>query len=518
MRPLLPALVLLSACSATGTRASESTIVVGRPADAIGLDPARVTDGESAEVCEQIFEHLVRFRHGSTEIEPALAESWTVSAQGTEWTFRLRRGVRFHDGSRLDADAVVFSFDRQRDARHPFHRGDFTYWESTFRNIVRVEKVDPLAVRIVIERPYAPFLANLAMFPVSIVSPTAVARWGEEFARHPVGTGPFRFVEWVPGERITLTANREYWGGAPQVANLVFVAIHDARQRLVALEGGAIDVAEGLAPQDVQFINLHPELRTERLAGNNVSYLAMNTQRPPFDDVRVRRAINYAIHKAPIVKLVYQGLAVPATGPLAPSVWGHVDLPPYPYDPEQARRLLVEAKYDHRLRPKLYVMSTSRRYLPAPEQVARIIVSNLHDVGIDVELIVNPMDAHLRATSNGEHDLCLRGWSGDNGDPDNFLYRLLDSDNAEPGTASNISFFRNLALHGLLRWAQESPNRSERAQYYAKAQQIVHDEAPWVPLAHSEVVVAMRRKVVGFAIEPSATLSFRGVRFEEGRR
>src|SRR5262249_48496658 len=233
---------------------TDATILVGRAADALALDPARVTESESSEVTEQIFDHLVRYRHDSAEIEGALAESGKQSADGRVWTFHLRRNVRFHDGTPFDADSVVFSFDRQRDPHHPYHQEDFTYWETTFRNIQSVDAVDTYTVRITIERPYAPFLSNLAMFPVSIVSPAAVRKSGSEFARHPVGPGPFRFVEWSPGERIMLTANPNYWGGAPKIQHLVFVAIRDARQRLVALEGGAIDVAENLSPEDLQFV------------------------------------------------------------------------------------------------------------------------------------------------------------------------------------------------------------------------------------------------------------------------
>ncbi|HEY1585226.1 MAG TPA: ABC transporter substrate-binding protein, partial [Polyangia bacterium] len=302
----LAVLVLPAGC-APERPANDSTVLVGRGADAIALDPARITDSDSSEVTEQIFEHLVRYKQDSPEIEPSLAESWE-SPDGRVWTFHLRKNVRFHDGTPFDADAVVFSFDRQRDPHHPYHQEDFTYWENNFRNIQQIEAVDPYTVRITIERSFAPFLSNLATFPVSIVSPAAVRKWGPEFARHPVGTGPFRFVEWSPGERIMLAANPNYWGGAPKIQHLVFVNIRDPRQRLVALEGGAIDVAENLSPEDLQFVALHPELRLLHVAANNVGYLAMNTTHPPFDDVRVRRAVNYAINKTALVKLIYQGL------------------------------------------------------------------------------------------------------------------------------------------------------------------------------------------------------------------
>jgi peptide/nickel transport system substrate-binding protein len=236
----------------------------------------------------------------------------------------------------------------------------------------------------------------------------------------------------------------------------VFVAIRDPRQRLVALEGGAIDVAENLLPEDLQFVALHPELTLLRVAANDVGYLAMNTTHPPFDDVRVRRAVNLAINKNAIVKLLYQGLAQPATSPVPPSLWGHVDEPLYNYDRAMAMKLLAEAHFvPPAHRPKLFVMDTPRAYLPAPETVARIIQHNLRDVGMDVEIVVNDMDTHVRLTQNGVHDLCLLGWSADSIDPDNFLYVLFDPENAEPGNAQNVAFFKNAELHGIIAWAQE---------------------------------------------------------------
>ena len=512
----------LIACAALGlvagcSRAApvvESVLLVGRPNDAIGLDPARITDSESAEVCEQIYEHLVRANHVTGVIEPALATSWDVSVDGKQWTFHLRPNVRFHDGTGFDADAVVYSFERQRDPDHPGHRLDFAF-ENSFRNVVRVEKLDPLTVRVIIEEAYAPFLANLSTFPLSIVSPTAAKHWGEELRLHPVGTGPFRFVEWSRGERITLESNPDYWGGQPKLRHLAFVPVRDNRQRLVSLEGRAIDVAEGIAPQDLQFVALHAELTEDRIAGQNLSYLAMNTSRPPFDDVRVRRAVSLAIHQEPIVKLVYQGLAVSATGPLPPTTWGHIDLPAKAWDPERARALLAEAGYhaptDHARRPRLYVMRTARPYMPAPVQVARMIAEDLRVVGIDVELVISDFSSHLRAVTSGEHDLCLLGWSADNGDPDNFLYTMFHSDNIARGTASNVSFFRDGELDGNLRWAQETLDHAQRALLYAKVQRLVADKVPLVPLAHSEVVVARRRDVRGLLLPPTSLLYFNNV-------
>lgn len=524
MRSLVAALGVASIvggalCSCVGRSAGERgpggrALIVGLAGDAMGLDPARVTDAESVEVCEQIYETLVRVGAGGA-IEPALATRWEVSPDGREWTFRLRPGVRFHDGAPFDAGAVVYSFERQRDPRHPAYQADFAY-RSLFDNVVRVEALDPLTVRVALELPYAPFLANLSMFPMAIVSPRAAAKWGAAFRLHPVGTGPFRFVEWQPGERVTLEANLDYWGGAPKLRHLSFVPVRDPRQRLLALEGGSIDVAENLAPQDLQFVALHPELRALRAASDTVGYLAMNLRRPPFDDVRVRRAVNLAIDRGRIVRLVYQGLAREADGPLPPSMWGHIELPRVEQDPASARRLLVEAGWlDADGRPRdgrrlrLYTPSTPRPYLPDPERVARMIAADLRAVGLDVEVVVSDLTAHLRAISRGEHDLCLVGWTADNGDPDNLLYTLFHSDDARGGTVSNVSFLVDPELDGVLRWAQETLDRPQRAALYARAQRLIAERAPWVPLVYAETVVAHRRTVRGLRVPPTGIIHFR---------
>ncbi|HUS65717.1 MAG TPA: ABC transporter substrate-binding protein [Kofleriaceae bacterium] len=507
--------------ASSADRRDPGTVVVGRPADALSLDPGRVTDNESAEVTEQIYEPLLHYRPGSNRIEPGLAERWEMSKDGRVWTFHLRDHVRFHDGTPLDAAAVVFSLERQRDVNHPFHRPDktnlkFAYWENLYKNIRSIEAVSRLVVRITIDRHYAPFEANMAMFPVAIVSPTAVEEWGEEYYQHPIGTGPFRFSEWEAG-RIVLERNADYWGEPPAVERLVFRAIPDGRQRLIELESGAVDLAYSIVPDELQFVELHPDLQLFRAAANNIAYLAMNSLRPPFDDVRVRRAVNHAVNKQPIVKLAYQGLATPARGPLPPTQWGHnADLATYEYDADKARLLLAAAAADGHYDPNrtynLYVPSTPRPYLPNPEQVARVIQANLAAVGMKVDLVVQGMKAHIEDAQRGEHDLTLFGWVGDNGDPDNFLYMLLDQDNTTLGVARNVAFFRHPALHELLMQAQQSMERDVRERIYFKAQDIIAAEAPWVPLAHTQVAVAARIDVGGVVVNPSTHVDFRGVR------
>lgn len=501
-----------------GTR-DPHTLVIGRPSDAISLDPALPTDNESAEVIFQVYDTLVEWEPGTSTVAPGLATSWQVDDSGTVWSFELASGVRFHDGTPFDADAVVFSFERQRDPLHPYYRDDFQYWPNSFKNIQRVEKVDADTVRITIERPYSPFLANMAMFPVSIVSPSAVAAWGkEDYGEHPVGTGPFVFDTWEPGERIVLRRNDDYWrrDRVPSLERLVFETIEDPRQRLIALESGAIDLAVSILPDELQFVELHPGLVLHETPANNVAYLAMNMDHPALRAVEVRRAISHAINKDPIVQLAFQRTATVAEGPLPPSMWGHhKPRTTYPYDPAAARQLLAQAQaagtWDPATVLVFYVPSTPRPYLPAPDRVARAIQANLAEIGIQTRIELNPFVKHLDHTRNGDHDLCLLGWVGDNGDPDNFLQQL-DRENTVIGSAINVAFYRDALVHQLLVQAQEAGDRLERERLYARVQEQIADDVPWVPLAHSQVALAARDDVTGLIVNPTGQVIYRAVR------
>jgi peptide/nickel transport system substrate-binding protein len=531
-RGLVALAVLAVGCrladEAPTTGRDPGSLIYARAGDALLLDPARITDNESVEVVEELFDRLIHWQPGSTETIPGLATRWELDPGGREWTFHLRPGVKFHDGTPVDAAAVVFSLERQRAPTPPFTADDFHAWQRSYRNIQKIEAVDPLTVKITIDRAYAPFEANLAMFTAAIVSPTAVAKWGREFADHPVGSGPFVFVRWDKGERIVLRRNPAYWGGAPPMDHLIFEVIPDARQRLVALESGAFDLANTILPDELQYVALHPQLVLHRAPSNNVVYLAMNTQRPPFTDLRVRRAINHAINKAPIVQMGYQGLAVPADGPLPPGQWGHHTAPTrYDYDPTRARELLAEATADrvipivHGAGPgpapdepvyRLFAPATPRPYLSDPERVARALVANLLDVGLTVELVLQPYAAHRSSVQNGEHDLALFGWVGDNGDPDNFLYVLFDRDNAAVPGAANIARYTDAAVHDLLIEAQLGASREERIALYARVQDRLAEDAPWVPLAHTQVVYAARRDLDNVQMLSTGHIVFSKVR------
>jgi peptide/nickel transport system substrate-binding protein len=499
-----------SGCDAvreTSRRRDPGALVVAEAAAVQSLDPVRVTDSESIEVGSQIFEGLVKWKPGTTDVIPGLATAWTVSPDGKRWRFTLRDHVTFHDGTPFDASAVVFSFERLLDKKHPQYLAgeDAAYRRGLLRSITKLSAIDRLTVEIATARPYAPLLGDLVMFPV--VSPLAVARWGAAFQEHPVGTGPFMFEEWTRGERVVVARFDEYWGARPGVERIVFRTVVDARQRLVELESGSVDLATGILPDEQPFVELHPDLVLVGTPGNDVSYLALNTQQAPFDDVRVRRAVNYAINKEPIVKLAYQGRAVAADGPLPPMQWGyHKAVARYPYDPGAAKKLLAEAIADGAFDPnktyKLAGLSTPRPYLAQPERVARFIQAALAQVGIKTQLELLPYREHTARVEAGMHDLAIFGWVGDNGDPDNFLYVLFHSDNAGSPAPQNISFYRDPHVDELLADAQAASDEPTRAGLYAQAQEKIVEDAPWVPLAHSELVVAGRAELVGLILSP----------------
>jgi peptide/nickel transport system substrate-binding protein len=530
MRPGLPwaAIVGLVAIGCDSGRSSmhrrrdPGSLVVAQAADVLTLDPVRATDSESIEVGQLLYEGLVGWKPGTTEVEPELATSWQASPDGKRWTFHLRPGVLFHDGTRMDAAAVAFSFARLLDPKHPnYLAGDEgAYWRSLLRDVTKVIAVDPQTVEIQVARPYAPLLGDLAMYP--IVSPAGVEKWGDDFERHPVGTGAFAFVEWIPGDSVVVRRFDPYWGQNTILDRLVFRVVIDARQRLVDLESGSVDVATAILPDEQPFVALHPDLQLIHAPGNDVSYLAFNVTHPPFNDPIVRRAANHAINKEPIIKLGFQGRAVPADGPLPPTQWGYAQpRTRYAFDPALARALLAQAAargtFDPDRRYTLYAPTTPRPYLASPERVARFLQAGLEQAGMKIELKLGTYQEHRTALKAGEHDMALFGWIGDTGDPDNFLYVLFHSDNAQLYSANNISFYRDPGVDKLLIEAQGAVDKTTRAGLYHAAQDRIVEDAPWVPIAHSEYVVAARAELEGVVLSPLGHPVYARIRRREAR-
>lgn len=495
------------------------TFVFARGGDSVGLDPAHEDDGESLKVAENIFEGLVEFKPGTTEVEPALATSWEISPDGRTYTFHLRDGVTFHDGTPFDADAVLFSLLRQHDPSHPAHAvgGPWKYWGAMGMSsvIASIEKADPKTVVIKLQRAEAPFLANLAMGFASIVSPRAATEHGEQFGRHPVGTGAFRFESWEPEQKIVLVANDAYWGGRPKLDRVIWEVVRDKNTRALRFKSGEIHGLDDPSPDELEAEKASGHAQVLQAPGMNVGYLAMNTTHEPFKDVRVRIAVNHAIDKARIVKDVFRGTGQVAKNPLPPTLWGHADgVEDFAFDPARAKAMLAEAGFPNGFTCTLYYMPVARPYMPDGKKVAESIQLDLKEVGINAELITYDWSTYLDKVNNGEHDMALLGWSGDNGDPDNFLYNLLSRQAASQKPSQNIAFYTNADFDALITQAKQVTDQGQRAELYVKAQQVFHQDPPWVCLAHNLQTVVLRSDVRGFVLYPDTRKDFRPVSFE----
>lgn len=508
-------LCLLTACGKQSTEttrpalppakppvASVPAFIYGRGADSQKLDPADIEDGESVKVLNNICEGLVCFKMGTAEIEPCLATSWTISPDGLTYTFKLRQGVRFHDGTPLDATAAAFSFHRQMDKEHPAHvkDGAFAYWTAMYSMVRSVTPLDAGTLQFKLSEPHAPFLANLAIFPAALISPKFIDQ------RHPVGTGPFRFVDWTPRETIVLEANKDYWDGAPHLQKLIFKVVPDSAARLIQLQTGQIHAMDGVDPGELNVIKGDKALQLITAPGLNVAYLAFNCEKPPFDDKKLRHAIGNAIDKHDFITGVYRGEAVAAKNPLPPFIPGHND------DIASKTMFLPNVKLPSRPL-RLEVMTNPRQYLPNPIRAAELIKADCEKEGIKIEIVPNDWGTHLSRTSHGEHEMALMGWVGDNGDADNFLYVLLDKDTATLGSALNICFWKNDAYHDLMMAARREIDPVVRATIYRKAQLIIADEAPMIPLAHAKFLLACRANVTGLQVAFNGDVFFHDTTF-----
>lgn len=511
---VLTNLFSLAGCGAPAGSDStaESVLIYASGADATTLDPADAEDGESVKVIVNVFDTLLTYADDSADLVPGLATKWSESPDRLEWTFELRDGVQFHDGTPFNAEAVVFTLGRLIDPNHP-HRHDAKLpLGSDYQVIETVEATDPRTVLVRLKHPSGVLLRNLAMFPSSIVSPTAVQKEGENFKIRPVGTGPFHFQEWIANEKLVLGKNPDYWRGPVAVEQIIFKPIAEPAARLRQLETGEIDMADGLSIPVREEIRSNPHLRLATSPGMNIGYFAMNMDHPPFGDARVRRAIAHAIDKRAILASAYDNAGQITSTPLPPTLWGaDPEIADYPFDPGRARELLKEAGVAPGTKIGFWAMRNSRPYMPTPEKVAAVIQQQLREVGLEPVIQSPPWSQYLSQTGNGEHDVCLMGWSTDNADPDNFLYTLLDKDNASPPNANNLSFYRSEPLHDLLIRAQRESDQAKRIQLYKEAQRIIREDCPMIPLVSLEMATGLGPRVKEYELHPTGIVFLRNV-------
>jgi len=505
-------LVGLLAVAPDPSQPPASALVVGLNAEPKSLDPHATTAQNDFRIVVNLYEGLVRFAEGSLDVEPALAESWEVSADETEYLFHLRDGVTFHDGTDLTAEAVVFNFERMLDGAHPFaDTGPFPLASFMFGAIEGVEAVDERTVRFRLSEPFAPLLAHLAYPTGLIVSPAAVREHGAAFGRHPSGTGPFRFVAWEPSRLVRLERSDDYWGEPARSEELLFRPIGDAMTRVAELRAGALDVVPELSADHVAWFREADGFTVHESIGPHLWFLILNAKEPPFDSRAMRQAVNYAIDKEALVDEILRGTAEVAASPIVPAFdWAHdPDLAPYPHDPEKARALVAEAGYGDGAEVTLLIPSSGSGMLE-PVAMATAIQADLKAVGVEVVIETFEWNTYLgkvNAGLEGLGDMAAMAWMTD--DPDTLPYLALRSAAHPPGF--NSGYYANPDVDRLVEAARRETDRAERGRLYRDVARLVHDDAPWVFVASWKQPAVVADRVEGFELEPSFLLELSDV-------
>jgi peptide/nickel transport system substrate-binding protein len=478
-------------------------LIVGQVAEPQALDPHAVTAVNDFRILMNVYDGLVRYASGTLEVEPALATDWTISDDGTVYTFSLREGVNFHDGSPFDAAAVVFNFERMLNEDHPYHdTGPFPL-SFFFSAVESVEAVDDLTVRFTLNAPYAPFLSNLAYPTGLIVSPAAVMEHGVDFGRNPSGTGAFTFAEWRSNEAVVIEANPDYWDGAPSLQAVVFRPITDANTRVAEMLSGGIDMMVEVPPVALSEFQ-GDDFRIVEQAGPHVWFLILNLREGPFTDQRVRQAANYAINKTALVEEVLEGTAEVAAGPTPPAfAWAYnEDLEPYPYDPDRARALLAEAGVENTA-VTFYVTEGGSGMLD-PVAMGTAIQADLEAVGFDVTIETYEWNTFLGRVNpglEGEADMAQMAWMTN--DPDTLPYLALRTEAWPEQGGFNSGYYSNPEVDALLEEARTATDQDRRAELYREMQVIVQEDAPWVFVANWVQNAVTSDRVENFSLEPS---------------
>ncbi|MCK0196248.1 ABC transporter substrate-binding protein [Ancylobacter sp. 6x-1] len=489
--------------------------------------PALNTTGTSFDAARPVYNQLVEFERGTTKVVPGLAESWTVSPDGKEIVFKLRKGVKFHSGVNgfkptrdFNVDDVLFSFERQWKPDNPYFKvtgGAYDYFnDMSMPDLLKsIDKVDDYTVKFVLNEPNAPMLANLAMDFGTIHSKEYadyLLKKGtpEQFDQIPVGTGPFQFVAYQKDAVIRYKAFPDYFDGKAKIDNLVYAITPDPTARYAKLKKGECQVMIAPNPADIAAMKTDPAVNLLSQPGLNIAYWAFNVQKPPFDKKEVRQAFNMAIDKAAIIKDVYQGAGQAAINPIPPTIWSYnKDVKDYPYDPEKAKKMLADAGVTTPLDIDLWWMPVQRPYNPNAKRIAEMMQADLAKVGVNAKLVSYEWGEYRKRMQQGEHTTGQLGWTGDNGDPDNFFF-LLGCPAARQG-GQNLAKWCNKDFDALINKARVSSDLAERTKLYEQAQVIVKEDAPWFTIAHSVVYEPIRKEVVDYKVSPFGRHEFYGV-------
>ncbi len=516
----LPALMAL-------TPAAAKTLVYCSEGSPENFAPSINTTGTSFDATEQIYDNLVKFERGGTQVTPGLAEKWTVSKDGLEYTFFLRKGVKWHSNKNFkpsrdfNADDFLFTMNRQWIESDPYFKvtsSNHSYFNDMGmpKLLKSIEKLDEYTVKVTLNKPEAPFLSNLAMQFAGIQSQEyaiAMLKAGmpEKIDQEPIGTGPFVLVQYQKDAIIRYKAFPQYWKGAAKVDDLIFSITPDASVRWAKLQKGECHVMPYPNPADLDAIRKDPNVTVLEQPGLNIGFLAYNTTKKPFDDVRVRKAINMAIDKKAIVSAVYLTTGIAATNPIPPTQWSYnKSIKDDAFDPVAAKKALAAAGYPNGFTTDLWAMPVQRPYNPNAKRIAELMQADLAKIGVTAEIKSFEWGEYRKRMQNGEHQMGMLGWTGDNGDPDNFLNTLLGCDSAKTN-GSNVAKFCFKPFEDLVQKAKLVSNPAERTKLYEQAQVIFKEQAPWFTIAHAVQLKPVRKEVIDFQLSPFGRHTFYGV-------
>ena len=491
------------------------------------FNPMLNTTGTTFDANLPVYNRLVEFGIGTTEVGPGLAESWDISEDGKVYTFHLRRNVKWQSNKNFkptrdfNADDVLFSFERQWKESNSYHKvsgGGYDYFNdmSFPKLLASIEKADDYTLKFILTEPQAPFLADLAMDFASIQSKEyaeALIKSGtpEQIDQQPIGTGPFELVNYQRDSTIRYRPFKDYWGPKPKIDGLVFSINKDPAVRLAKLRANECQVMAYPNLADLPSIKTDPNLQMQQQPGLNIGYLAFNAQKKPFTDKRVRIALNLAIDKKAILDAVYQGAGEPAKNLIPPTMWSYNDdVNDFPHDPEQARKLLAEAGYPDGFESDLWAMPVQRPYNPDARRIAELMQSDLAKIGVKVNIVSYEWGEYRKRLQAGEAQMAEFGWTGDNGDPDNFFTPVASCAAARPGGGS-ASKWCDQQFDDLIKKAATISEQADRAKLYKQAQVVMHEEAPFYLIAHSVVFMPMRKEVVGYKMSPFGRHQFNEV-------
>jgi peptide/nickel transport system substrate-binding protein len=481
--------------STSGNKAPSAkgkTVVFARPEDfSTGFDTANHFNLVNFGMEKHIYDTLVELTPDGSKIVPALADSWTTSADGKSWTFKLHSGVKFHNGEPFTSESVKVTLERFLTEK----LAQGFLWDA----LDGVDTPDPQTAVIRLKRPFGPLISNLVT--TSMIPPKAFKEQGAKLWEKPIGTGPFKFVEWVKGDRVVMEANKEYWRGAPKIDRIIYKPILDNSTALAAFQRGDVDVVDSVPPDLVAAFQQVPGAKIARGLAWDQIYLGIKTDKAPFDNVKVRQALNYVLDREGIVKNIMLGGR--ASSAMVPQgVLGFDDgVKNWPYDPAKAKQLLSEAG----VKDLTIRLIAPQGWYPKINEITEAIRSNLADVGIKTDLQVLEGSAFIQARGAGNYDLYLTGGSSIAGDPDFLMVQRVVQDVFKSG-------FKDQQTLDLIQRARDTADRNERTTFYKQAQQRMNDlAAPFIWVFQMENVQAVSGRVENFTFMPNKIYDLRGV-------